>query len=170
MGMHIASKILRTWLWSSLIWGAYGPGHGAWDADQPEPIKRQWPFLQSYGLVCASDFAEADPAPWQAYLRQDEGRAHLADTLRILAQNMGGAQWAANPYIETGFARTNCIGCHQLSPRDVSKTTLRRLRTNNVGDFSFSIARNRDRFIKVLGERSILTAPAMSNRPQVIRP
>ena len=76
----------------------------------------------------------------------------MATTLKGLASAMKGLQWCANPFIEVGMSHTNCIGCHQGSPSEFLATTLARARTTNVGDFSFSIASNRDTFIRVLRE------------------
>jgi hypothetical protein len=76
----------------------------------------------------------------------------MATTLKDLAAAMKGLQWCANPFIEVGMSHTNCIGCHQGSPSGFLATTLTRARSTNVGDFSFSIASNRDTFIRVLRE------------------
>src|SRR6476469_1199169 len=100
MGMHMASKIVKTWLWTSLIWGAHSAGHGSWDADEPDTLKKAWPPLQSYGMVVASDFQERDPAPWAAYKGKGADLDSLGDALKAVDGAMGGYQWCGNPYIE----------------------------------------------------------------------
>src|SRR5260370_42257934 len=88
---------------------------------------------------------------------------------------MNGAQWCANPYIETNMAHGNCIGCHQGSTESVLPTTLfqalKPLHASldnlipevllpstlpqapfNTSDFSFSFATNRAAFQKVIRE------------------
>ena len=166
MGMHIASKVRRTWVWITFMWLA--PSAPDWEADRPsfftqyendaEPW-RTWP-LHQYGMAVASDFRESDPAPGAAFDRVPEPNnigpnsdLHaMATTLKDLAAAMKGLQWCANPFIEAGMSHTNCIGCHQGSPNEFLATTLTRARSTNVGDFSFSIASNRDTFIRVLRE------------------
>jgi hypothetical protein len=166
MGMHIASKVKRTWVWITFMWLA--PRAPNWEADRPpfftqyendtEPW-RTWP-LHQYGMAVASDFRESDPAPGAAFDRVPEPNnigpnsdLHaMATTLKDLAAAMKGLQWCANPFIEVGMSHTNCIGCHQGSPNEFLATTLTRARSTNVGDFSFSIASNRDTFIRVLRE------------------
>ena len=166
MGMHIASKVKRTWLWITFMWVATGLHD--WDADKPAFFQDAhdpepwygWP-LHQYGIAVASDFTEGDPAPWAAFDRVPETggigpNADLHDmstSLKDLAAAMKGLQWSANPYIEAGMSHTNCIGCHQGSPNEFLATTLTRVRSTNVGDFSFSIATNRETFLRILRER-----------------
>ncbi len=167
MAMHVASKVRRTWLWITMMWLA--PRAPNWEADRP-PFFTQyendpepwttWP-LHQYGMAVASDFRESDPAPWAPFDRVPEpdnigpnSDLHaMATTLKDLAAAMNGLQWCANPFIEVGMSHTNCIGCHQGSPNEFLATTLTKARNTNVGDFSFSIASNREMFIRVLRER-----------------
>jgi hypothetical protein len=146
MGMHIASKSLRTWQWITFF---PAPSY-SWRADKPD--LGPWQFYH-YQMATVSDFKEQDPKPWSAY--EGTGSAHFdaqAAAIKAVAQAMNGVQWCANPYIETNMARTNCIGCHQGSPRDFLATALTKQRTRNVGDFSFSIATTRSEFLKVMQE------------------
>jgi hypothetical protein len=172
MGMHIASKVRRTWVWITFMWLA--PRAPNWEADRPafftqyendpEPW-RTWP-LHQYGMAVASDFRESDPAPGAAFDRVPEANHigpnsdlhEMATSLKDLAAAMKGLQWCANPFIEVGMSHTNCIGCHQGSPNEFLATTLTKARSTNAGDFSFSIASNRETFIRVLRERR--SAPA----------
>jgi hypothetical protein len=149
-GMHIASKAVRTWLWTSLIWGTYNFQHGEWSADEPNTPFQQLDFPFDYGLCTVSDFEEKDPTPWKAYADGDidNGKQPLADALKAVAKEMKGNQWCANPYIETDTARTNCIGCHQGSTESFL-TTVKQERSTNISDFSFSFATNRANFLKV---------------------
>jgi hypothetical protein len=177
MAMHIASKVRRTWLWITLMWQS--PGDPRWEADKPEFFKQYahdqepwltWPLYQ-YGMVVASDFTEGDPTPWAKFDRVPEPNSigpnsdlhTMSQSLKDLAGAMKGLQWCANPYIEVGMSHTNCIGCHQGSPNEFLSSTLTKQRTTNVGDFSFSIATNRETFIRVMRERasaSAATGPA----------
>jgi len=146
MGMHVASKSLRTWQWITFF---PAPSY-SWRADKPDLGPWQ---LYHYQMATVSDFQEQDPKPWSAY--EGTGSAHYdaqAAAIKAVAQAMNGVQWCANPYIETNMARTNCIGCHQGSPRDFLATTLTKQRSRNVGDFSFSIATTRSEFLKVMQE------------------
>ena len=166
MAMHVASKVRRTWLWITMMWLA--PRAPYWEADRP-PFFTQyetdtepwttWP-LHQYGMAVASDFREGDPAPWAPFDRVPEPNRigpnsdlhDMATSLKDLAAAMNGLQWCANPFIEVGMSHTNCIGCHQGSPNEFLATTLTKARNTNVGDFSFSIASNREMFIRVLAE------------------
>ncbi len=161
MAMHIASKNVRTWTWTTLIWGAHSASHGGWDADMPPALASEWPALQSYGMVTASDFTEGDPAPWTEYMGKGSAMQTLGNSLQAISRAMGNVQWCANPYIETEMSHTNCIGCHQGSPREFLATTLTQKYEVNVGDFSFSIAKNREAFLRV---RQELAAKQPSHR------
>jgi hypothetical protein len=152
VGMHIAAKTVRNWIWISIFleddWG--------WRAEPgfryrglPAPI-----FLggQSYwyGMCVVSDFVERDPRPSSAYdgvlgdIFQEQ-----ADTIRAVTRVMRGNQWCSNPYIESNMARGNCIGCHQGSPTSFMPTTLSKQQGFNVSDFSFSFATNRANIIAI---------------------
>jgi hypothetical protein len=148
-GMHIASKAVRTWLWTSLFWGATSLSHGGWAADQPQILYQQWPRLFDYGMCTVSGFEENDPTPWKAYADGDifTGKQPLSDALKAVAKVMNGTQWCANPFIETDTARTNCIGCHQGSTESFLLTVSKE-RSTNISDFSFSFATNRGSFLK----------------------
>ncbi len=80
-GMHIASKSLRTWLWTSLFWGAHSISHGSWAADGPKILYQQWLGIFAYSMCTVSDFKEKDPTPWKAYADGDYvyGKQGLAD-------------------------------------------------------------------------------------------
>jgi hypothetical protein len=149
-GMHIASKSLRTWVWTSLFWGATSLSHGGWAADAPKILGQQWYGFFDYGMCTVSDFKENDLTPWKAYADGDDfyGKQPLADSLKAVAKVMNGNQWCANPYIETDTARTNCIGCHQGTTESFM-TTVSKERSSNISDFSFSFETNRANFLKV---------------------
>lgn len=150
VGMHIAIKTIRNWMWISLFleddWG--------WRAE-PQFRARPLPMGPSYwyGMCVVSDFVEGDPQPWSAYdvggarsaydLRHPDLIQQQADTIRAVSRVMRGNQWCSNPYIETNMARGNCIGCHQGSPTSFLPTTLTKQKGFNVSDFSFSFASNR---------------------------
>jgi len=143
MGMHIASKTLRTWMWISLF---PSPGYD-WRADKPD--LSPW-SLYHYQMCTVSDFKEGDAAPWIAY--DGKGDPHFqvqADAIKAVAKVMNGTQWCANPYIETNMARGNCIGCHQGSTESFLPKVISRERQFNISDFSFSFATNRANIIKL---------------------
>ncbi|HEY3025168.1 MAG TPA: hypothetical protein VGJ55_03350 [Pyrinomonadaceae bacterium] len=149
MGMHIASKTLRTWMWTSLF-----PASGYfWRGDKPDLA---WPNLYHYQMCTVSDFKEGDPAPWAAY--DGTGSNHyqqLADAIKAVGQAMNGVQWCANPYIETNMARGNCIGCHQGSTESFLPGVVARERKFNISDFSFSFATNRKAIINMMRQHLI---------------
>ena len=173
-GMHIAKKILRTWMWTTVFEAG---GQWNWGADKPEGLIQQWSPLANYGMCTVSDFRESDPTPWAAYEGKDEHLQSLADTIRAVSGVMRGAQWCSNPYIETNMAFGNCVGCHQGSTETFLPTTVFQaavvpanqtldrlipetiLRTTqvqlpfNTSDFSFSFATNRAAFQEALRNR-----------------
>jgi len=144
VGMHIASKRLRTWLWISLFtlgfdWVLDRSPSGSFDTDFGAS-------LTDYGMCVVSDFKESDPAPWSHYvglLWNGKPNPRLADVIKAVSQVMNGAQWCANPYIETNMSRGNCIGCHQGSTESFLPRTLIERQHFNLSDFSFSFATNR---------------------------
>lgn len=166
-GMHIASKNLRTWMWTTLFEAG---GKWNWGADKPAALAQDWSPLANYGMCTVSDFKENDPAPWSAYAGQSAELQSLADAMKAVGEVMQGAQWCSNPYIETNMAFGNCVGCHQGSTETILPTTVFQatvlpanqaldrlipetiLRTTqvqlpfNTSDFSFSFATNRAAF------------------------
>src|SRR2546430_4971667 len=148
-GMHIASKSVRTWLWTSLFWGATSLSHGGWALDEPTFFQQNWPGVFDYGMCTVSGFQDGDPTPWNAYADGNNiGTQPLADSLKAVAKVMNGTQWCANPFIETDTARTNCISCHQGSTDSVL-LDIPKQRKSNISDFSFSFATNRANFLKI---------------------
>lgn len=148
-GMHIASKSVRTWLWTSLFWGATSLSHGSWAADEPTFFAQNWPGVFDYGMCTVSGFQEGDPTPWSSYADgNDIGTQPLADSLKAVAKVMNGTQWCANPFIENATARTNCVGCHQGSTES-ALLDITKKRNSNISDFSFSFATNRANFLKI---------------------
>lgn len=144
MGMHIVTKTLRTWMWTSL----FDRGSWSWRADQPPALTKEWP-IRRYGMCTVSDFKEGDPTPWAAYDGKDAFLQTQADAFKAVSQVMHGAQWCSNPYIETTMARGNCIGCHQGSTESFLPTTLFERQRFNISDFSFSFATNRGTILKI---------------------
>ncbi len=170
LGMHIASKALRTWQWTTLF---SGDGAGwAWNIDMPQSLHSQWPLpfgTGTFGMCTVSDFNEADPAPWAAYDgkglsgSQGERLQDLANTFKGISQVMKGRQWCANPYIEPSMSRGNCIGCHQGSPTSFLPTTVTKDRQSNVSDFSFSFDTNRANIIQIRND--YLLNPKVKPKP-----
>jgi hypothetical protein len=174
-GMHIAKKIVRTWMWTTIFEAG---GKWNWGADKPNALIQDWSPLAGYGMCTVSDFRESDSAPWSAYEGKGEQLQSLADALKAVGKVMQGAQWCSNPYIETNLAFGNCVGCHQgstetflpttvfeaavkpanqtldqLIPETILKTTQMQL-PFNTSDFSFSFATNRAAFQEAIRQRS----------------
>ncbi|HYX29981.1 MAG TPA: hypothetical protein VE863_15675 [Pyrinomonadaceae bacterium] len=152
LGMHIAAKTVRTWQWISLF---TGPEGWNWNADAPKSLVREWrtPF-ENFGMCTVSDFNEGDAAPWSAYERARTDFQHvelqsLAVSIKGVARVMNGAQWCANPYIETNMSHGNCIGCHQGSTQSFLPGVIAPEQRFNISDFSFSFDTNRANFRKV---------------------
>lgn len=156
MGMHVAAKTVRSWLWISLF--SQGDNLWGWRGDKT-PLYWLFPHVYPplmvgnmyiYGMCVVSDFTEGDPTPWAQYDRTtNDLTQQLANSLRAVAGVMRNTQWCSNPYIETNMARGNCIGCHQGSPTAFLPTTQIRLQTFNLSDFSFSFASNRAAIIEI---------------------
>lgn len=161
MGMHIASKRLRTWMWTSVWWGSGDAKRGGWSADAPKTFG-VFELGFPYEMCTVSDFKESDATPWSAYEQKAKelysqasatGDAQigyqadkydaLAKALKAIAKVMKGTQWCANPFIESTMSQGNCIGCHQGSTESLLPTTLSKVRQINISDFSFSFATNR---------------------------
>ena len=106
-GLHIMTKELRHWQWTTLWWSD-NPDTD-FGADRPESIASELPEVWgNYKMCTVTFFDESD----------DDAAARFAD-LPSLADAMdattGGPTWCSNPYLEhgKGNAATNCIGCHQ---------------------------------------------------------
>ncbi|HEY8224995.1 MAG TPA: hypothetical protein VIG25_06950 [Pyrinomonadaceae bacterium] len=147
VGMHIAAKTVRTWLWISMFWTP--DDQWGWRGDRPNELSAGIPGYR-YAMCVASDFTEGDPRPWQHYeYALDELARRQGRTFHAMADVMRGNQWCSNPFIERNMARGNCIGCHQGSPDSFLPTTLSKQRDYNISDFSFSFATNRDRLLEI---------------------
>jgi hypothetical protein len=151
LGMHIAAKTVRTWQWISLFAGSDGWN---WSADAPKALVNEWrvPFL-NFGMCTVSDFYESDPKPWSAYEYPSSDFQHsnlqsLAVSIKGVAQVMSGAQWCANPFIETNMSHGNCIGCHQGTTQSFLAGVVGREQAFNISDFSFSFETNQANFRK----------------------
>lgn len=147
VGMHIAAKTVRTWLWISMFWTP--DDQWGWRGDRPVELSSGIPGYR-YAMCVASDFTEGDPRPWRYYEpATEEFPRRQGRTFHAIADVMRGNQWCANPFIERNMARGNCIGCHQGSPDLFLPTTLNKQRDYNISDFSFSFATNRDRLLEI---------------------
>ena len=138
-------------MWTSLF---IGPLDWNWNADVPNRLQSEWrsPFL-NFGMCTISDFKEGDATPWAAYENGDERRHSLGNNIKAVAHVMNGAQWCANPYIETNMSHGNCIGCHQGSTESFMPGVVARQQQFNISDFSFSFATNRQAFIDAAHQR-----------------
>jgi mono/diheme cytochrome c family protein len=107
-GLHIMTKELRHWQWTTLWWS--DDPDSDFGADRPAAIRDGLPEVWSRYKMCTTVFFEesdADPAGRYADM------SSLADALA--ATGAGKPTWCSNPYLEhgKGNAATNCIGCHQ---------------------------------------------------------
>jgi hypothetical protein len=80
---------------------------------------------------------------------------------------MQTAQWCANPNIEVGMAKGNCIGCHQGAPSDFRSAVFLQQKDFGVSDFSFSFTTLADTIRKVdqEGRLHVLATPRPPVRP-----
>ncbi len=106
-GLHIMTKELRHWQWTTLWWS--DTPDDDFGADRPEAITAELPAVWSNYKMCSVTFFDED----------DDDAASRFATLPSLADAIdattGGPTWCSNPYLEhgPGNAATNCIGCHQ---------------------------------------------------------
>ncbi len=109
VGLHLAVKSLRHWMWITLWWSD-DPDQD-FGADRPDELKASGAWGH-YKMCVTTDFKEQDPDPAAAY---DGSAPSLAAAVRAYGKRDPDASWCSNPYVELGHgnARTNCIGCHQ---------------------------------------------------------
>lgn len=105
-GLHVMTKELRHWVWTTLWWSDVAAVD--FGADRPQAFAALDPVWSRYKMCVVVDYLEGDPDP----------ASHFAATPSLaaaLAVPRPGASWCSNPYVEhgRGNARTNCIGCHQ---------------------------------------------------------
>lgn len=107
-GMHIMTKELRHWQWTTLWWSDVPDAD--FGSDRPAAIRDGLPEVFSHYKMCTTTFyEEGDPDPAGRYADMPSLAAALATT------GAGKPTWCSNPYLEhgQGNAATNCIGCHQ---------------------------------------------------------
>jgi mono/diheme cytochrome c family protein len=107
VGLHIMTKELRHWVWTTLWWS--DTPDLDFGADRPEDfVQGLDPVWRHYKMAVVVDYNENDPDAGQWFDDQPTLQA-------ALRAQPGEYTWASNPYIEhgRGNARTNCIGCHQ---------------------------------------------------------
>ncbi|MEM6990919.1 MAG: c-type cytochrome [Myxococcota bacterium] len=106
-GLHIMTKELRHWQWTTLWWS--DTPDTDFGADRPESVGAELPAVWSNYKMCSVTFFDEN---------DEDAAARFAD-LPTLADAIdattGGPSWCSNPYLEhgRGNAATNCIGCHQ---------------------------------------------------------
>ncbi|MBK8239000.1 MAG: c-type cytochrome [Deltaproteobacteria bacterium] len=107
-GLHIMTKELRHWQWTTLWWSDR-PDED-FGADRPAAIREGLaPAFRHYKMCTTAFYTEDDPDPAARYPELPSLAAALAAT------GDGAPTWCSNPYLEhgRGNAGTNCIGCHQ---------------------------------------------------------
>ncbi len=105
-GLHIMTKELRHWVWTTLWWSDQPDSD--FGEDRPESIAAMSRVWANYKMGVVVDYLEGDPNPSARFPSAPSLAAALEAT-------RGELTWLSNPYIEhgQGNARTNCIGCHQ---------------------------------------------------------
>lgn len=105
-GLHIMTKELRHWVWTTLWWSDQPDSD--FGADRPDTLRAMSPVWANYKMGVVVDYKEGDPNPSARFPDQPTLAAAVSAT-------QGETTWMSNPYVEhgRGNARTNCIGCHQ---------------------------------------------------------
>lgn len=115
-GLHIMTKELRHWQWTTLWWS--DEPDSDFGADRPDAIREGLPEVFSHYKMCTTTFfEEADTDPAARY-------ADMPSLAAALATTAGKPTWCSNPYLEhgKGNASSNCIGCHQHGGATVTGT------------------------------------------------
>ena len=147
-GLHIMTKELRHWTWTTLWWS--DSPDTDFGEDRPDAIRALPGAWKNYKMCTVSNYRELDPLPSGGY---EQDAPSLAAALATVNQGQGAASWCSNPYFEEGpgNAMTNCIGCHQHGGTDVSVTEIvsdaaafphngtTKLRNNFPGDYSWTL-------------------------------
>ncbi len=141
--LHIMSKELDHWLWTSLWWSSTPDMD--FGEDRPAAIEALGGPWDQYKMCAVSAFEEGDPLAGGGF---DESHPTLAQALTAAYSGVGSPTWCSNPYLERGEgnADTNCIGCHQhggtelrsediLSLSDHGRTLIR---NNFPADYSWA--------------------------------
>ena len=104
VGLHIITKELRHWVWTTIWWSPNGDED--FGQDRPDSIKQLGGPWKNYKMCIVTDFDEKDPDPRGGF------DGSLGDALEAVH---GPQTWCSNSFIEKGDhnAQTNCIGCHQ---------------------------------------------------------
>jgi hypothetical protein len=125
VALHIITKELRKWLWTTIWWAP--DGDGDFGAGRPAELAGD-PIWRHYKMCVVSSHEEHDPA------------------------EPAGPTWCSNPYLERGAgnARTNCIGCHQHAGTSLLPETILKdfpeggrteVRRNFPADYLFAVGR-----------------------------
>jgi len=112
-GLHIMTKELRHWQWTTLWWS--DKPDSDFGADRPAVMKDRGGVFVNYKMCSVAWYGEDDAQAPDAPGRY-AGAPSLAAALRAVSGATAGAPtWCSNPYLEhgRGNARSNCIGCHQ---------------------------------------------------------
>jgi len=147
-GMHIMSKELDHWQWTTLWWSP-SPEED-FGADRPSSIDALGAVWRNYKMCSVAGFEEKDPDPQGGF---GEDHPSLGKALASAHGGAGGASWCSNPYIErgNGNAGTNCLGCHQhggssLRPEKILSDEAQfpahgrtKVRNNFATDYSWAI-------------------------------
>jgi len=108
MAMHVVTKEVREWVWGTFWWS--DDPYTDLGSDKPFTLLLSGLPWLNYKMCVSSAFEEKDRDPGRHYrwFQPD-----LKQTLKTVHSVMGSATWCANPYLEGGFPKSNCLGCHQ---------------------------------------------------------
>ena len=148
--MHVVTKETREWVWNTYWWSE--DSHTDLGADRPASMGYLFPEFSHYKMCVSSSFQEGDKTGYQRFRYSAPS---LADSLEVISEEMGDSSWCANPYLEGGFPRTNCIGCHQGAGDSFGSLDTKQSRKNFPADFAFSFSRFRNSIVRIIQDLSV---------------
>ena len=120
-GLHIMSKELEHWQWTTLWWSDTPTSD--FGEDRPDSIGELGSPWNQYKMCTVTMFDEGDSSPDGDFAARAPS---LAAALEVMHGGVGAPSWCSNPYIEEGPGNmaTNCIGCHQHGGTDLTSETI----------------------------------------------
>jgi hypothetical protein len=120
-GLHIMSKELDHWQWTTLWWS--DTPDSDFGEDRPESITSLDGPWSQYKMCTVTMFDEGDADPSGGF---GDAAPSLAAALEAVHGGAGAPSWCSNPYIEEGPGNmaTNCIGCHQHGGTELLSETI----------------------------------------------
>ncbi len=120
-GLHIMSKELEHWQWTTLWWS--DSPDSDFGEDRPNSIDALGGPWGQYKMCTVTMFDEGDDDPSGGF---GDSAPSLAAALEAVHGGAGAPSWCSNPYIEDGPGNmaTNCIGCHQHGGTELLSETI----------------------------------------------